>query len=420
MTYLRKIAEQIMRLHEGGNPSDDSELDPRELYLLITQSINDRIKKSYFSEALPMGTQVPANAAMGVYNAAVSALTGSSNQTSCTDLGQFGQDPAGFLDSDPDTWTAEDWAAWTSGNLTADLTFVKSGRNINLSFEGVSFPFGVTENNISEFFAAGGKKCYIKFRNGYWSTAPNRAAWIDALSSAWVDAAGNYWTFSGVLDTAPPEENNSMPVVFAAHGITNLTIWDTGFSFDYNLNAIHTSECDEVINQCLTTLDRLVAIPDGTTLYEDVYFINIDRCCVDCNDATGYSKATLPVQPMNLPRGMGIWRITNPDDPFVSFIPVQPGEMALVNWITHTGMNEIIKGLIAYEWAGKTITFNRLSTTMPSTVDLHLIVVDPDSLAETDLLPIPPEIEQDVIQDVLAILKGRGKPDEATDQNETR
>ena len=62
MTYLKKIAEQIKRRYEGGHPSGDSELDPRELYLLICQVLNRILKTEHLGTNIPYGEHIPPHA----------------------------------------------------------------------------------------------------------------------------------------------------------------------------------------------------------------------------------------------------------------------------------------------------------------------------------------------------------------------
>lgn len=49
MATLAQIREQIIRRVSGGNQSADSQIDPREIDLLITQELNAAIKIEYFT-----------------------------------------------------------------------------------------------------------------------------------------------------------------------------------------------------------------------------------------------------------------------------------------------------------------------------------------------------------------------------------
>jgi hypothetical protein len=53
---------------------------------------------------------------------------------------------------------------------------------------------------------------------------------------------------------------------------------------------------------------------------------------------------------------------------------------------------------------------------MPPQVIVRLVVVDPETIGEYDLLPIPADMEENVIMKVLDILKADGQPDVKTDK----
>jgi hypothetical protein len=62
------------------------------------------------------------------------------------------------------------------------------------------------------------------------------------------------------------------------------------------------------------------------------------------------------------------------------------------------------------------VYFNKKASEMPPQVIVRLVVVDPETIGEYDLLPIPADMEENVIMKVLDILKADGQPDVKTDK----
>jgi hypothetical protein len=110
------------------------------------------------------------------------------------------------------------------------------------------------------------------------------------------------------------------------------------------------------------------------------------------------AKATLPIMPIPLPRNMGIFRITDTNDN--DFIPVQLGQGALLK--PDKLLNELL-GNIWYEVRGNTIVFSKDITLLGlSSVNMYLVVLDISLYSDTDVLPIPPSMEEEIIEKVFA------------------
>jgi len=421
MTYPKKIAEQVMRLYEADNPNADSRLDPREVYLLIYQAINRLIKAAHFNENLPGGERVPPNAIIAKYTAAVADLVTSGSSESCSKYGVFGQDPATYLTRDESNWTNEEWEAWITANNTADVTVSRSGSVYTIKVDRLAYPFDKPASHMQDFLRDGNDNTYFKLTNAFWNADEN-SGWITAIGNLWVNSSGQYWTTSETYNESPDGYTNLLPDTFCWKGMSNISAVDDQFQFDYDVNAIHTLPCQELIDKCLNTLDLLQAITDGQAKsYDEAYFVNMDKCEVYCSDDGGTSKATLPAQPIHLPRGMGVWRVGDPADPFSSYIPVQSGRMPIAQGVGHTNLDGMLGGLTAYTWqTQKEVVFNKPASAMPSNVELELLVVDPAQLGETDMLPIPADMEDEVINMVLQKLQPQRKADETTDQNTER
>lgn len=176
--------------------------------------------------------------------------------------------------------------------------------------------------------------------------------------------------------------------------------------------------CGNVINQLLKTeyfsvnVATRETIPNGMCLglYEDIPVISYN----------GKSKATLPIKPMKLPRNMGIWGIY-PKYTYAGFyefdkefIPLQMGQGALIN--SQPLVNEIL-GQVGYENYGLDIIFTKdIKTIYPDiTLAMRLAIMDISLYSDYEPLPILPEQEWQVIQEVYKLYSTQAIPDKIVD-----
>jgi len=123
------------------------------------------------------------------------------------------------------------------------------------------------------------------------------------------------------------------------------------------------------------------------------------------------SMATLPVYPISLPRGMGVWYVSPSDDLDNFFVPLISGMAGIVK--TQSILNNY-ENRIAYELRGNALIFtvNLLDLQTPvKTIQAQELVSDVSALDDYDPLPIPPDMEEPVIEGVLKLL-GVRKPTE--------
>lgn len=131
-----------------------------------------------------------------------------------------------------------------------------------------------------------------------------------------------------------------------------------------------------------------------------------------------YSVATLPAQPISLPRNMGIWRITQSGGILTEIVPVRTSELAQIHYDDTTNMKYILQDVLAYEPMGRDkILFYADDTVIGATVDIQLLVVDPSVIGEYDVLPMPADMEMDIIKEVLSILGARMQVEDTTNDN---
>jgi hypothetical protein len=176
--------------------------------------------------------------------------------------------------------------------------------------------------------------------------------------------------------------------------------------------------CGNVINLLLKTEYLQVngavgeTIPNGSVLglYEGI-------SCVSYNNK---SKAQLPVKPIKLPRNMGVWAIypkytTNGDYELdKEFVPMQMGQGALIK--SQPIINNLL-GQTGYEVFGDTIIFNRdIKMDYPDIqLAIRLVVMDISLYGDYDILPVLPEMEWEVIQQVFKLYSSQPLPDKLVD-----
>jgi hypothetical protein len=112
------------------------------------------------------------------------------------------------------------------------------------------------------------------------------------------------------------------------------------------------------------------------------------------------NAVTLPVYPMSLPMDMGVWKVSLASNG-LAMIPINSA-MANVYGGTNTAY---LEGQTGYTVKGNKIRF---TTTVTTSVLVELLVSDFTTTGETDPLPVSPDVEADVITDVLErISQGR-------------
>ena len=116
--------------------------------------------------------------------------------------------------------------------------------------------------------------------------------------------------------------------------------------------------------------------------------------------------------PMNLPRQMGVWSVASTQNPHDKYIPIQTGQWSLVS---ANSMLSVLEGHVGYEVIGNKIRFTEnLITDQITQVALQLLVQDVTSMTDTDVLPVPPELEDTIIQETLKVLATSAKPQDVT------
>lgn len=176
--------------------------------------------------------------------------------------------------------------------------------------------------------------------------------------------------------------------------------------------------CGQIINSLLKTeyfnvnLKIGEAIPNGSVLalYEGI----------EVTTREGKSQSTLPIKPMMLPRGMGVFAIYpkyNANGNYEydkEFIPLQMGQGGLLK--SQPMINDLL-GQVGYEVFGGTVIFTKdIKSLFPDVVlAMRLAIMDISQYGDYDVLPLPPEYEWQVISEVYKMYSTQPLPDKVVD-----
>lgn len=114
----------------------------------------------------------------------------------------------------------------------------------------------------------------------------------------------------------------------------------------------------------------------------------------------GVSKCTLPAMPVKLLRNMGVWHVSDTNNINDPFIPIQSGQLAMIN--RQPLINDILNQT-GYEVSGADLIFTRDITLLPVPVVLlyiKLVIMDISQYSDYSLLPIAADMEWKVITEV--------------------
>jgi len=176
--------------------------------------------------------------------------------------------------------------------------------------------------------------------------------------------------------------------------------------------------CGQIINQLLKTeyftvnLKMGEVIPNGSVLglYEGIEVIS----------SNGKSQATLPIKPLKLPRNMGVWAVypkyeNNQNYEYdKEFIPLQMGQGGLIK--SQPLLNDLL-GQVGYECFGDRLIFTKdIKSMFPDVVlAMRLAIMDISQYGDYDPLPILPEMEMQVITEVVKIYSMQPTADKVVD-----
>lgn len=148
-----------------------------------------------------------------------------------------------------------------------------------------------------------------------------------------------------------------------------------------------------------TTLPLGETIPENTMI--GVYPTNTVT-----STNNGKSYAIVPITPISLPKGMGIFLVYDANKPDVPFIPLQSSQLSLLK--VDTLLNDLM-GQIGYTpkkdntTKSMVVEFTKDLTTFGiSEVTMELAVFDMSQYSTTQDLPIPADMVDDIIDSLVA------------------
>lgn len=377
MTTKGRLAEQILRAYNGGDVSSDHSISLEEMMLMVTQSVNRLLKREHFDTRVPLSERVPPHASIATYdNITVNPFGDVLSGIACTQVDSDGfyvywDTDAGFFDTG-----AGFWAVKTEGvSMTITRTIVATKPVYNVSISNLTYPDTLTSAQVATFI----------------TNCPNASA----------------IKFSGTSD--------GVPNIFLKEVMSNIVVGATTIVFDYSPEDI-TLATTTMTSYLLATRNLLGSIIDPVTYTTELG--NVECCSDTDNTQSLLGSITLPAQPMNLPRGMGVWRVYSKSTPHSPYIPLPSGQYTLTSAVSHNTLGASVTGIPTYEYFSRdTILFNQNVSEMPETLSIQLVVVDPDTIGEYDPLPVPPEMEFQIISEVLQLLGQVPPEDQSVDGN---
>lgn len=153
---------------------------------------------------------------------------------------------------------------------------------------------------------------------------------------------------------------------------------------------------EQVINSMFQMQYYSSVLPSGETVPDNLMIAYYENIAVTTDGDK--SKALLPIMPISLPRNMGVFRVT--DSNGNDYIPVPLGQGSLLN--ADKLLNNLL-GQVWYEIKNFTVQFSKdIKLLGVDTVNMYLVVMDISLYSNTDPLPVPKNMEEEIIERVYA------------------
>lgn len=169
---------------------------------------------------------------------------------------------------------------------------------------------------------------------------------------------------------------------------------------------VHINEAkiavEQALNGILKTEYLKINIPMGEMIPNGAAVATYDNIIVEPYQTT--SSSILPAIPLKLPRDIGVFEIYNPLDPDCLFIPLEMGQHALIKG---QPLISDLLGHVGYRRYGDRIVYTK-DLTIPNEetrLSFRLVVLDISQYDDWDILPIPADMEQQVIQAVIGLFR---------------
>lgn len=146
-------------------------------------------------------------------------------------------------------------------------------------------------------------------------------------------------------------------------------------------------------------------LPSGET-------IPMGLCLAEYTVPVSTNYSVLPVMPVSLPRNLGVYHISKTDSPNDPFIPIQTGQFSFVK--DQPLINDLL-GQVGYEVVGNKIKYT--SEPGVDSVLMRLVVMDISQYSETDMLPVPSDIEEMIVEKLVEKFSGVFPADKINDSS---
>lgn len=182
-------------------------------------------------------------------------------------------------------------------------------------------------------------------------------------------------------------------------------------------SAVSANEVKIAIGQVANSLLKVDYLSVNSKLGETIAngtVLGLYEGIVPVSYKTRQSKAMLPIKPLKLPRNMGIFSVFMADEPGNEFIPLQMGQRNLLQ--SQPLINDLL-GQVGYENFGLELLFTKdLPMLYPEkTLSMRLAIMDISEYGDYDILPLLPEHEFQIKQEVVKLFSGIGIPDKVVD-----
>jgi hypothetical protein len=163
---------------------------------------------------------------------------------------------------------------------------------------------------------------------------------------------------------------------------------------------VQTEDIIKAIEQIINSMFQMqyysATLPTGETIPDNLmiaYYENIPVTTLGDK-----SQAQMPVVPISLPRNMGVYRVTDSNDN--DFIPVPLGQGTLLR--ADKLLNDLM-GSVWFEIRKNIVIFSKdILLLGVNTVNMYLIVMDISLYSNTDPLPIPASMEEEIVEKAFA------------------
>lgn len=153
---------------------------------------------------------------------------------------------------------------------------------------------------------------------------------------------------------------------------------------------------EQIINSMFQMQYYSATLPTGETIPDNLMIAFYEN--IQVTSVGDKSQAELPIVPISLPRNMGVYRVTDSNDN--DFIPVPLGQGALLR--ADKLLNDLL-GSIWFEVRKNVVIFSKDILLLGiNTVNMYLIVMDISLYSNTDPLPIPSSMEEEIVERAFA------------------